>query len=396
MEHNNLIKKGVVVAVIFLFVSVSVIPSTGNIVEKKLTVPTFYNGNIFYVGGSGPGNYTRIQDAIDNASDGDTVFVYIGRYNLDERLKINKSIRLTGEDKDNTIINDSGISIVVSEVCVSDFTIQNGSGITIDSYSREVTNNNTITGNIFKSNESFYGFGGITLSDSVYNTFSNNSFFNCGLNMISFNYFAILTAYPNFVYNNTVNGKPLVYFENTSDEVIDDAGQVILMGCNNITVENLELSNTIIGVQILNSLNCYILDNVFSNNFLGGILLANSNNNTISGNTLSDNGLDALLFSSRYNTISENSFETQANIMFIKSSCNNISFNNFKYSHFLRRFKGIFSVDSNNKWNGNFWNRPRLLPVLIWGFKPTLLQRLIPTLDVDWRPALKSNDIRVR
>ncbi len=30
MEHNNLIKKGVVVAVILLFVSVSVIPSTGN------------------------------------------------------------------------------------------------------------------------------------------------------------------------------------------------------------------------------------------------------------------------------------------------------------------------------------------------------------------------------
>ena len=34
------------------------------------------SGNTLYVGGSGPGNYTRIQDAIDNASDGDTVFVY--------------------------------------------------------------------------------------------------------------------------------------------------------------------------------------------------------------------------------------------------------------------------------------------------------------------------------
>jgi len=27
---------------------------------------------IFYVGGSGAGNYTKIQDAIDNASSGDT------------------------------------------------------------------------------------------------------------------------------------------------------------------------------------------------------------------------------------------------------------------------------------------------------------------------------------
>jgi hypothetical protein len=33
-------------------------------------------GKTLYVGGSGEGNYTKIQDAIDNASKGDTVFVY--------------------------------------------------------------------------------------------------------------------------------------------------------------------------------------------------------------------------------------------------------------------------------------------------------------------------------
>ena len=37
-------------------------------------------GNTLYVGGSGEGNYTKIQDAINNASDGDTVFVYNGTY----------------------------------------------------------------------------------------------------------------------------------------------------------------------------------------------------------------------------------------------------------------------------------------------------------------------------
>jgi hypothetical protein len=31
--------------------------------------------NTLYVGGNGQGNYTRIQDAINNASYGDTVFV---------------------------------------------------------------------------------------------------------------------------------------------------------------------------------------------------------------------------------------------------------------------------------------------------------------------------------
>ncbi len=391
MQHT-LFTKEIAFVVILLFISVSVIPSTGtNIVEESSAMS--FDGNTLYVGGSGPGNYSTIQEAIDNASDGDTVFVYSGMYNLDERININKSIRLIGENKDNTIINDSGISIVVSEVCISGFTIQNGNGITITSYSLEVTNNNTITGNIFKSNESFYGFGGITISNSVYNTVSYNSFFNCGLMMISFDYLDIVTVYPNFVYNNTVNGKPLVYFENTSDEVIDDAGQVILMGCNNITVKSLELSNTIIGVQLLDSLNCFILDNVFSNTFLGGIFLGNSNNNTISGNTISDNELGAFLVSSRYNTISENSFENNgANIFIIKSSCNNISCNNFKYRFYFYIFN-IFSLDSDNKWNGNFWNRPRLLPVLIWGFKTTLLLRMRRSLDIDWRPALKPYDI---
>jgi len=33
-----------------------------------------------YVGGNGVGNYSSIQDAIDSASDGDTVYVYSGIY----------------------------------------------------------------------------------------------------------------------------------------------------------------------------------------------------------------------------------------------------------------------------------------------------------------------------
>ena len=86
MEKNNLIKKGVVVAIVLLFVSVSVIPSTGtNIVEKSSNVS--FDGNTLYVGGSGPNNYTRIQDAIDNASVNDTIIVFSGLYF--ERVKVN-------------------------------------------------------------------------------------------------------------------------------------------------------------------------------------------------------------------------------------------------------------------------------------------------------------------
>ena len=59
--------------------------------------------NTFYVDDDGTVEYTSIQDAIDNASDGDTIFVYNGIYE-EESFSINKSINLIGEDKENTII----------------------------------------------------------------------------------------------------------------------------------------------------------------------------------------------------------------------------------------------------------------------------------------------------
>ena len=75
MNKNSLDKKGLVVAAILLFISVSVIPSTATMVEKKSTMLTsFYDGDTLYVGGSGPGNYSNIQDAIDDASDGEKYF----------------------------------------------------------------------------------------------------------------------------------------------------------------------------------------------------------------------------------------------------------------------------------------------------------------------------------
>ena len=83
-------------------------------------------GTWLYVGGSNPGNYTRIQDAIDDANEGDTVFVYTGSYI--ENLKINKSIAVIGEDKDTTFIlggNDSEIiQLKEASIMLNGFTIK--------------------------------------------------------------------------------------------------------------------------------------------------------------------------------------------------------------------------------------------------------------------------------
>ncbi|MBA7636880.1 hypothetical protein ES703_44508 [subsurface metagenome] len=179
MEGNNLIKKGVVVAVILLFISVSVIPSTGTTVVKKSTMPTFYDGNTLYVGGSGPNNYTKIQDAIDNASDGDTVIVYDDSSPYYENVVVNVSVNLIGEDKNTTIIDgknmDNVITINHENTWIEGFSIRNSGD---DSYLTNAginifSNNNTIKNCNFYNN---YWEIWIQRYISNNNTVKNNNF----------------------------------------------------------------------------------------------------------------------------------------------------------------------------------------------------------------------------
>ncbi len=97
-------KRILAIGVILLFIGMSLSSSTGfNVVEQSNT--TSSNGKTLYVGGSGPGNYSKIQDAIDNASYWDTVFVYNGTYY--ENIEVYKSINLVGENNNKTIIDGS-------------------------------------------------------------------------------------------------------------------------------------------------------------------------------------------------------------------------------------------------------------------------------------------------
>ena len=107
------------------------------------TIPNITAPAIIYVddeAGIGPGNppedYITIQEAVDAAQPGDTIFVYNGTYY--ENVEINKSINLTGESNTNTIINgsanDTAIHIYnVEYVNVNNFTLENAThGIWIE------------------------------------------------------------------------------------------------------------------------------------------------------------------------------------------------------------------------------------------------------------------------
>ena len=97
MQNKKDGRKLVVCAVILLFFGVACSPNITAVDNREKSIQ-LTDGNTLYVGGSGPGNYSRIQYAINNASDGDTVFVFDDSSPYFENLIIDVSINLIGEN----------------------------------------------------------------------------------------------------------------------------------------------------------------------------------------------------------------------------------------------------------------------------------------------------------
>ena len=150
---------------------------------------------------SGGGDYTYIQWAIDNASEGDTVFVESGVYY--ENIRINKTINLIGNSRKNTTIygerNYRIVAISADWVNISGFRLTNGStGIYLFNSSHcQVENNNC-------SNNQVYGIrveGNFGHSNN--NSIKNNT---CNANGRGMSFIAnIGLCNDNIIINNTCN-----------------------------------------------------------------------------------------------------------------------------------------------------------------------------------------------
>ena len=160
MHKKILLSIGITILILGTYITPSI--AIDNV--KKSTIP-IRSGDTLYVGGTGPDNYTKIQDAINFANQGDTVFVYDDSSPYYERLLIFKPINLIGENKNTTIIDGRGrtvIEITWDGVNVSGFTIQNGdskshyAGVFINS------NDNIISDNVLRLNQ--FGFNLFFLS----------------------------------------------------------------------------------------------------------------------------------------------------------------------------------------------------------------------------------------
>ena len=194
---------------------------------------------------------------------------------------------VSGNDITN---NGNGVGIIYSfsnTVSENNIAANKNYGIFITDNTRYYSSNNTVSGNSIINNGQ-----GVSLYDSSKNTISGNIFVDDGLVMY-------YSAY-NVVVDNLVNGKPLVYLERKSHIAVDIAGQVVLISCHSIRVENLNLSSASAGLQVFSSSNITIVGNNITNNMYG--INLGGYYNTVFGNNIANN-FDGINLDGDYNTV---------------------------------------------------------------------------------------------
>jgi parallel beta-helix repeat protein len=258
------------------------------------------NSSMLFVGGSGLDNYDTIQEAIDDAFDGDEIFVYTGVYT--ENILVDKSLKITGENRLSTIIDGEGIGtvfeIVSDDVFISNITFKN-SGIDT------LNDSNVRAGVYIKSN-------GCSIIDVM---------------------------------------------------IIDCDVGLILLNSIDIVVENCEFDNNAGGINLFNTTNSILSNCTVKNSYDNwGIQFQISHNNKLSNSNISDNLDYGLLIRQCDNNIIINNvfFENSIAILVantpIKSEDNQFYSNDFIYN------TNITAVDygKNEIWddgfNGNYWS----------------------------------------
>ena len=362
-------RKWLAIGIILLFVGTCIIPAMAQETKKFQSAS---RGNWLYVGGSGPGNYTRIQNAIDHANDGDTVFVYNKTYY--ENLIVDVSICLIGEARNLTIIDGQEhgdvINLNVDGVAISGFTIRKCKHEPLENYGAIhaiKTNNHIISNNKICENKD----PGIYFDNSHYNVVSgnhivdnptgilifhsdNNIIFNnivensgggiwlqcpsSANNIIENNYIVNNSkglggdGVSNIIYNNTVKNNTYGFYvlgnlnNITDNKVIDNACGFSLYGSNNYLANN-EITDNYDGVQLRGQYNI-IDDNRIESNKKNGIclLFGGSKYNTIEDNIIdsNENGI-SLLESGDCNVIVGNSLcYNKLHGIYNNASCRNI------------------------------------------------------------------------
>lgn len=317
--------------------SIALVVCVGTFCVGSMLMSQKVEATTLYVGGTGPGSYTTIQDAIDDAEPGDIVYVSNGVYH--ENLAIDEPLTLAGEDRRTTSIIGEGTGDVVHVsadwVNITEFTVS-GSGSRIGDAGIELfdSENCSITNIVAMSNDI-----GLILDSSDNNTIINISASDSrhGISLIDSHNNSIISS--DFS-SNTGAG---IRLERSSYNYIADNralnsghGMILTRYSSYNTIENLTASNTKHGID-----------------------LHLSNGNRIANSTSSENEVGIQLHGSHGNTIVNNTISLNSRFgIGLGSSNDNLVYHN----HFLNNKDQAFDDGYRNQWDngypsgGNYWS----------------------------------------
>jgi peptidylprolyl isomerase len=251
----------------------------------------------------GPADFSTIQEAINAASDGDTILVKSGTYY--ERILINKTINLVGDTVSSTIIDGGNggtvVEITSDLVTISSFTIRNS------------------------------GYGWTRHGIYVYKAEN-------------------VTIRGNWI-DHTCHNIKLNYTVNTS--VIEN------------TINGTMTQPTMYGIRVQNSINCTISSNHVSD-CVGAVHLENATECTVSKNFLQGNNQGIRLYTPcthneiRENTVYNNTYDGMVETVPYNSTlfANSFFHNNFIENKYPFIYKGTSSDwDNGYPSGGNHWDR---------------------------------------
>lgn len=352
--QNNLLKKGLLVGIIVLFIGVSIIPSVPSEQIEQTTT-----GHVITVDDEGDGDYVTIKEAVNNANPGDTIEVYSGTYPEHWNIIEKEHINLIGISHELGEGNDSGKPFVKGDGTGTVFHVKVGN-VSISNFRIE----NPWSGGLF-----VYC---IRLGEDVANKQSNNIIFN------------------NTLSNST---RSAIYCAGAGKDIKIIGNEI--SHCNNS------------GILVDVTEGFIITGNIITDVDKQGILFSGEFHN-ISGNIIKRCGI-GIKINGNYNTIYGNNIENCVAGVFIDGTCGNtITENNFKNNsksgYWWDRYLGTCLGSKNkNRWNGNYWDGwigvgPKVIigHLIIW--IPIFFEVLeipIPWLDFDWTPAKEPYDIRV-